>query len=63
MKERSFLMQGVFGQLLYVQPASRIVMVVTSVWEHPSGARDDGPWRETDALWRGVLASLGGHPD
>lgn len=63
MKERTFVMQGVHGQKLYVQPASRIVMVVTSVWEHPAGAANEGPLRETDALWRGVLSSLGGRTD
>jgi CubicO group peptidase (beta-lactamase class C family) len=63
MKERSFVMQGIHGQHLYVQPASGIVMVVTSVWEQPSGWQDPGPWRETDALWAGVLGSLGGKPD
>lgn len=63
MKERTFVMQGIHGQHLYVQPASQIVMVVTSVWEHASGSQDPGPWRETDALWTGVLAALGGNTD
>ncbi|WP_137919397.1 serine hydrolase [Hydrogenophaga sp. 2FB] len=63
MKERTFVMQGVHGQRLYVQPASRTVMVITSVWEHPAGAATEGPSRETDALWRGVLTSLGARTD
>lgn len=62
-KERSFAMQGIHGQLMYVQPASRIVMVITSVWPKATGLEDAGPWLETDALWRGVLSSLGGYPD
>lgn len=62
-KERSFAMQGVHGQFMYVQPSSRIVMVITSVWAGATGLDDAAPWLETDALWRGVLASLGGHPD
>jgi hypothetical protein len=38
-------------------------MVITSVWAGATGVDDAAPWLETDALWRGVLASLGGHPD
>lgn len=60
MRERTFLMMGIHGQAVFVQPASGIVMVTTSVWAHPTGARDPRPWQERDALWRGVLASLGG---
>jgi len=63
LKERTFVMQGIHGQHLFVQPSSGIVMVVTSAWDQPSGSQDAGPWRETEALWRGVLASLGGKPD
>jgi CubicO group peptidase (beta-lactamase class C family) len=62
-KERTFLMRGVHGQHLFVQPASGLVMVVTSAWEHPGGGGDDNARTETDALWRGVLASLGGRID
>jgi hypothetical protein len=53
-------MQGVHGQALYVQPASGIVMVMTSVWEMASGRQDPQPSQERAALWRGVLAALGG---
>lgn len=60
LRERSFVMQGVHGQALYVQPASGIVMVMTSVWEMASGRQDPEPYRERIALWRGVLTSLGG---
>lgn len=60
MKQRSFAMQGIHGQGVYVQPASGVVMVVTSVWEGASGRQDAQPYEERDALWRGVLQSLGG---
>lgn len=60
MRERSFAMQGIHGQTLFVQPASGIVMVMTSVWEQASGRQDPQPGEERDALWRGVLRSLGG---
>jgi CubicO group peptidase (beta-lactamase class C family) len=61
--ERTFVMQGVYGQGLFVQPASGIVMVVTSVWQHPSGQQDPAPGQERNALWLGVLRSLGGKID
>lgn len=61
--ERSFAMQGVYGQGLFVQPASGIVMVVTSVWQQPSGQQDPAPGQERNALWLGVLRSLGGRID
>jgi CubicO group peptidase (beta-lactamase class C family) len=60
MKQRSFAMQGIHGQTVYVQPATGVVMVLTSVWEQASGRQDVLPYQERDALWRGVLRSLGG---
>lgn len=63
LRERTFVMQGVHGQAVYVQPASGVVMVVTSVWEAASGRQDPQPYEEREALWRGVLQSLGGATD
>jgi CubicO group peptidase (beta-lactamase class C family) len=60
MKARTFAMQGIHGQTVYVQPSSGVVMVLTSVWEQASGRQDLQPYQERDALWRGVLRSLGG---
>ncbi|MES2361377.1 MAG: serine hydrolase [Pseudomonadota bacterium] len=60
LKERSFAMQGIHGQTVYVQPSSGIVLVLTSVWESASGKQNPQPYEERDALWRGVLQSLGG---
>ena len=60
MKERTLAMQGMHGQTIYVQPASGIVMVLTSVWEFASDKQDPQPYQERDALWRGALRSLGG---
>ena len=60
MKARTFAMQGIHGQAVYVQPASGVVLVLTSVWERASGRQDAQPYEERDALWRGVLQSLGG---
>ena len=49
-----FALIGIHGQAIYVDPASRLVMVHTAVREQ----RDD-PNAETLALWRGVVDLLG----
>lgn len=61
LKERTFALQGVYGQAVYVQPATGIVMVHTAVWASASGQQDPRPAMERNALWMGVLASLGGN--
>jgi CubicO group peptidase (beta-lactamase class C family) len=63
LRERTFVMQGAHGQALFVQPASGIVMVLTSVWEEPDGLANLLLHEERDQLWRGVLRSLGGSVD
>jgi CubicO group peptidase (beta-lactamase class C family) len=63
MRERSFALQGVHGQAVFVQPATGVVMVQTSVNEAASGAQDPLPFQERDAFWRGVLHSLGAAAD
>ena len=62
-KERTFALQGIHGQLIMVQPKSGIVMVQTSVNDQPSGRQDARPYQLRDALWMGVLKSLGGVTD
>lgn len=62
-KERTFALQGIHGQHIMVQPKSGIVMVQTSVNEQPSGRQDPRPYQMRDALWLGVLKSLGGFTD
>jgi CubicO group peptidase (beta-lactamase class C family) len=59
-EERTFALQGVHGQCVFVQPASGIVMVQAAVNPAASGQQDPEPGRERDAFWRGVLQSLGG---
>jgi CubicO group peptidase (beta-lactamase class C family) len=63
MRSRTFALQGIHGQTVYVQPASGIVMVQTSAYTQASGRQDPQPYEERDALWRGVLRSLGGSTD
>ena len=62
-KERTFALQGIHGQHIMVQPKSGIVMVQTSVNDQPSGRQDPRPYQLRDALWLGVLKSLGGFTD
>ena len=59
MKERSFAMLGIYGQSVFVQPRSGIVMVETSVYDHPSG---DSMLRAKFDMWKGILVALGGEP-
>jgi CubicO group peptidase (beta-lactamase class C family) len=60
LKERTFALQGIHGQHIFVQPRSGIVMVQTSVNDQASGRQDGRPYQYRDALWSGVLKSLGG---
>lgn len=62
-KERTFALQGIHGQHILVQPKSGIVMVQTSVNDQASGRQDMRPYQMRDALWYGILKSLGGSTD
>jgi CubicO group peptidase (beta-lactamase class C family) len=54
-ERRMFALRGVRGQAIYVDPASRLVMVHTAVRKQ---ARDPGV-REANALWRSLVQQLG----
>ena len=54
-ERRMFALRGVRGQAIFVDPASRLVMVHTAVQKQ---ARDPGV-RETNALWRSIVRELG----
>ncbi len=60
LKTRTFALQGIHGQAIFVQPSTGIVMVQTAVYDQASGRNDPDPYAERTALWRGVLQSLGG---
>jgi hypothetical protein len=49
-----FVLLGVHGQAIFVDPSSRLVMVQTAVFK-----RAGDPILEAYALWRGVVAELG----
>jgi CubicO group peptidase (beta-lactamase class C family) len=63
LKTRTFVLQGIHGQAIYVQPATGVVMVHTAVYDQASGRQDPEPYAERNALWRGVLQSVGGSLD
>ena len=62
-KTRTFALQGIHGQTIYVQPESKIVMVQTAVYNWASGRQDNRPYQLRQAMWEGVLKSLGGAVD
>ena len=62
-KTRTFALQGIHGQTIYVQPESKIVMVQTAVYNWASGRQDNRPYHLRQAMWEGVLKSLGGAVD
>jgi hypothetical protein len=52
-----FMLWGVRGQRIYVDPQSRLVMLNTAVHKR---SFDGAALRETDALWAAVVSQLGG---
>ena len=52
---RTFALQGIYGQTVFVDPASRLVMVHLAARASPT----DPAGAQTQALWRGVRAALG----
>jgi CubicO group peptidase (beta-lactamase class C family) len=53
---RMFVLLGVHGQAIFVDPASKLVMVQTAVRRKPT---NDPVAAETAALWRALVAKLG----
>jgi CubicO group peptidase (beta-lactamase class C family) len=54
---RQFVLIGIHGQMLYVDPASKLVLVHTAVRTRPTG---DPAAPELAALWRALVAQAGG---
>jgi CubicO group peptidase (beta-lactamase class C family) len=54
--QRSFALLGIRGQVILVDPASKLVMVHTAVRPKPS---EDASYAETITLWFHVVAQLG----
>ena len=57
-ERRRFAMLGVFGQLLFVDPSLKLVMVQTAA-NATAKASDTSLAREADALWRGLVRHYG----
>jgi CubicO group peptidase (beta-lactamase class C family) len=55
-EQRRFALLGIRGQIIFVDPASKLVMVHTAVRKKPS---DPGSNAETVTLWMHVVAQLG----
>ena len=55
-EQRSFALIGIRGQMIFVDPASKLVMVHTAVRKQPS---DRASSADLIALWLGVVAQLG----
>ena len=55
-EQRSFALIGIRGQMIFVDPASKLVMVHTAVRKQPS---DRASSADLVALWLGVVAQLG----
>jgi CubicO group peptidase (beta-lactamase class C family) len=55
-EKRMFALLGYRGQAIFVDPASRLVMVHTAVRKRPSG---DPGQAEARALWHGLVRALG----
>jgi CubicO group peptidase (beta-lactamase class C family) len=55
-ERRMFVLRGIRGQAIYVDPASQLVMVHTAVQKQ---ARYIAGVREMNALWRGLVQQLG----
>jgi CubicO group peptidase (beta-lactamase class C family) len=55
-EQRRFALLGIRGQMILVDPASKLVMVHTAVRNNPS---DRAANAETVALWLGLVKQLG----
>lgn len=55
---RRFALLGVYGQSIFVDPASRLALVITAAQKDAAG-RGDGFGAERNALWRGILKRYG----
>ena len=55
-KQRRFALLGIRGQMILIDPASKLVMVHTAVRQKPS---DPASYAEPIALWLGVIDQLG----
>ena len=58
-KRRMFALRGIHGQTMFVDPATKLVLVHTAVRLRPS---NDPAAQELSSLWYGLVAQVGGMP-
>ena len=58
-KRRIFALRGIHGQTIFVDPATKLVLVHTAVRLRAAG---DPAIQELNALWYGLLDKIGGMP-
>ena len=59
MKDRTFSMQGIYGQNIFIQPSSKTIMIQTSVYEKESA---DPSWSMQTDLFKEAIKLFGGNP-
>jgi CubicO group peptidase (beta-lactamase class C family) len=59
MKDRTFSMQGIYGQNIFIQPSSKTIMIQTSVYEKEAA---DPSWEMQTDLFKEAIKLLGGNP-
>lgn len=58
-KGRQFALRGTYGQSIFVQADTGLVMVHTAAFPNASASEDPAPYDEMLSLWQGVVKSLG----
>ena len=59
MRERTFAMEGIFGQNIFIQPSSKTIFIQTSVYER---AAEDSSWGMQTDLFKEAIKVFGGNP-
>jgi CubicO group peptidase (beta-lactamase class C family) len=62
-ERRMFVLLGVRGQAIFVDPASHLVMVQTAVWKQPTWTSNAPSAREAVALWLSLVRQLRSQQD
>jgi hypothetical protein len=58
-----FVLLGVRGQAIFVDPASHLVMVQTAVWKQPTWTSNAPSAQEAVALWLSLVRQLRSQQD
>ena len=58
-KDRTFSLQGIYGQNIFIQPSSKTIMIQTSVYEKEAA---DPSWSMQTDLFKEAIKLFGGNP-